>query len=47
MFPAKTDNYIRPESNVVCDALTPFRIEITELPIRPGSVWKKIQEGKA
>ncbi len=33
-------------TNAICDALTPFGIEITELPLRPGSVWKKIQEAK-
>lgn len=34
-------------SNAVCDALRPFDIEITELPLRPGTVWKKLQEAKA
>ena len=33
-------------TNAVCDALLPFGIEITELPLRAGSVWKKIQEAK-
>jgi CO/xanthine dehydrogenase Mo-binding subunit len=33
--------------NAVCDALTPFGIEITDLPIRPGSVWQKLQDAKA
>ncbi|MFT4560902.1 MAG: carbon-monoxide dehydrogenase large subunit [Gammaproteobacteria bacterium] len=33
-------------SNAICDALLPFGIEITELPLRPGAIWKKIQESK-
>jgi carbon-monoxide dehydrogenase large subunit len=33
-------------TNAVCDALLPFGIEITELPLRAGSVWKKIQEAR-
>jgi aerobic carbon-monoxide dehydrogenase large subunit len=33
-------------SNAVCDALLPFGIEITELPLRPGKVWEKLQEAK-
>ena len=34
-------------SNAVCDALAPFGIEITELPLRPNMIWRKIQEVKA
>ena len=34
-------------SNAVCDALMPFGIEITELPLRPNAIWRKIQESKA
>ena len=35
-------------SNAVCDALQPFGIEITELPMRPHNIWRKIREsGKA
>ena len=34
-------------SNAVCDALSPFGIEITELPLRPNMIWRKIQEAKA
>jgi len=33
-------------SNAVCDALTPFGVEITELPLRPNMVWRLIQEAK-
>ena len=33
-------------SNAVCDALAPFGIEITELPLRPNMIWRKIQEAK-
>lgn len=29
--------------NAVCDALQPMGIEITDLPLRPGSVWQKLQ----
>lgn len=31
-------------SNAVCDALRPWGIEITDLPLRPGSVWQKLRE---
>jgi aerobic carbon-monoxide dehydrogenase large subunit len=31
-------------SNAVCDALTPFGIEITELPLRPDRIWRKLQQ---
>lgn len=30
-------------SNAICDALAPFGIEITELPLRPSSLWTKIK----
>ena len=33
-------------SNAVCDALSPFGIEITELPLRPNKIWHMIQEAK-
>ena len=29
--------------NAVCDALLPLGIEITDLPMRPDSVWQKLQ----
>ena len=31
--------------NALCDALTPFGVEITELPIRPATLWAKINAG--
>lgn len=34
-------------TNAICDALTPFGIEITELPLRPNSLWRLIQEARA
>ena len=34
-------------ANAVCDALQPLGVEIFELPLRPTSVWKAIQEAKA
>ncbi|MCG8355041.1 MAG: xanthine dehydrogenase family protein molybdopterin-binding subunit, partial [Kiloniellales bacterium] len=36
-------------SNAICDALSPFGIQITELPLRPNKIWHMIQEaqGKA
>jgi carbon-monoxide dehydrogenase large subunit len=34
-------------TNAVCDALKPFGIEITELPLRPDAVWRKIAAAKA
>lgn len=33
-------------TNAVCDALAPLGVEITELPLRPNTVWKAIQEAK-
>jgi carbon-monoxide dehydrogenase large subunit len=33
--------------NAICDALQPFGIEITELPIRPNAIWKKIHEARS
>ena len=30
--------------NSICDALSPFGIEINELPVRPGRVWNKLRE---
>jgi aerobic carbon-monoxide dehydrogenase large subunit len=34
-------------SNAVCDALEPFGVEITDLPLRPNSIWRQIQASKA
>lgn len=34
-------------TNAVCDALAPFGIEITELPLRPNTVWRKLQAARA
>ncbi len=31
-------------TNAVCDALKPFGIEITTLPLRPDAIWQKIQD---
>ena len=31
-------------TNAVCDALSPFGVEITELPLRPDRIWRKLQE---
>ncbi|MEQ8662519.1 MAG: xanthine dehydrogenase family protein molybdopterin-binding subunit [Gammaproteobacteria bacterium] len=33
-------------TNAVCDALRPYGIEITELPLRPGMLWKLIREAR-
>jgi len=33
-------------TNAVCDALTPFGVEITELPLRPHAIWRKIEDSK-
>lgn len=33
--------------NAVCDALSPFGIEINELPLRPNQIWHKIQEARS
>ena len=33
-------------SNAVCDALEPFGIEISELPLRPNMIWRLLQEAK-
>jgi carbon-monoxide dehydrogenase large subunit len=33
-------------SNAICDALSPFGIEITELPLRPDKIWHMIQKAK-
>jgi len=33
-------------TNAVCDALQAFGVEITELPLRPDRIWKKIQESR-
>lgn len=34
-------------SNAIVDALAPFGIEITELPLRPSSLWAKITAARA
>ncbi len=34
-------------TNAVCDALSPLGIEINQLPLRPNTIWKKIQEAKS
>ena len=33
--------------NAICDALQPFGIEITELPIRPDRVWHAVQQKRS
>jgi carbon-monoxide dehydrogenase large subunit len=33
--------------NAICDALKPFGVEITELPVRPDRVWKLLQKRKS
>ena len=33
--------------NAICDALEPFGIQITELPIRPDRVWKLLQKSSS
>ncbi len=33
--------------NALCDALSPFNIEITELPIRPNVIWQKLKAAGA
>ncbi len=33
--------------NAICDALEPFGIEITDLPLRPGTLWQKIRDAQA
>ncbi|MSO74143.1 MAG: xanthine dehydrogenase family protein molybdopterin-binding subunit [Alphaproteobacteria bacterium] len=33
-------------TNAVCDALTPFGIEIKELPLRPNQIWQLIQSAQ-
>jgi carbon-monoxide dehydrogenase large subunit len=33
-------------SNAICDALAPFGIEITELPLRPDRIWHMIQNAQ-
>ena len=33
--------------NAVCDALSPFGIEINELPLRPNQIWHKIQAARS
>ena len=32
--------------NAICDALSPFDIEITDLPLRPDALWRKIQAAR-
>lgn len=33
-------------SNAVSDALEPFGVEITELPLRPNAIWKLLQQSR-
>lgn len=33
-------------TNAVCDALSPFGVEINQLPLRPNAIWKSIQQAK-
>jgi len=33
--------------NAVTDALSPFGVEINELPIKPSKLWRKIQKARA
>ena len=33
-------------TNAVCDALRPFGIEITDLPLRPNSVWRALEAAR-
>jgi CO/xanthine dehydrogenase Mo-binding subunit len=33
-------------TNAICDALSPFGIEINELPLRPNQVWNKLQAAR-
>ena len=33
-------------SNAICDALMPFGVEITELPLRPGKIWAAVEKAK-
>ncbi|MEM7543449.1 MAG: xanthine dehydrogenase family protein molybdopterin-binding subunit [Pseudomonadota bacterium] len=33
-------------TNAICDALIPFGIEITELPLRPDTLWEKLQAAR-
>ena len=31
-------------SNSVCDILSPFGIQINELPLRPNMIWRRLQD---
>jgi carbon-monoxide dehydrogenase large subunit len=33
--------------NAICDALQPFGIEITQLPMRPDRVWRALQQKRS
>jgi carbon-monoxide dehydrogenase large subunit len=33
-------------ANAICDALRPFGVEITELPLRPDRIWRLLQEAQ-
>ena len=33
--------------NAICDALKPFGVQITELPVRPDRIWKLLQQRKS
>ena len=34
-------------TNAVCDALMPFNVDITELPLRPNRIWQAIREAQS
>ena len=34
-------------TNAVCDALTPFNVDIIELPLRPNRIWQAIREAQS
>ena len=34
-------------TNAVCDALAPFGIEISQLPLRPSTLWRMLQDSQA
>lgn len=33
--------------NAICNDLWPFGVEITELPLRPDRMWRKVREARA
>ena len=34
-------------TNAICDALSPFGVEINEPPLRPDRLWRKLREARA